>query len=76
MQSIIVLSINVRELQPEEVLTEKKRIYDPCIPDLKQKYKLKDLTVYGVLVGTRRTISISAIKGSHQIINNHLYSIT
>ncbi len=80
--------------QPEGVNLEKQGIYNPCLPDLREKYNLKSLDVTGIFVGARGTISkffqsfckdhklprqlledvaIIAVKGSHQILTNHLY---
>lgn len=42
--------------QAEEVDKEKKSIYEPCIPDLQAKCKLKNIEVIGLLVGARGTI--------------------
>lgn len=36
---------------------EKKRIYEPCIPDVKEKLKLKSLEVIGLLIGARGTLT-------------------
>ncbi len=43
--------------QPEDVSLEKQGIYNPCLPDLREKCNLKSLEVPGVLVGARETIS-------------------
>jgi hypothetical protein len=43
--------------QPEDVNLEKQGIYNPCLPDLREKYNLKSLEVIGVFVGARGTTS-------------------
>jgi hypothetical protein len=86
--------IESSEDQPEDVNLEKKGIYNPCLPDLREKYNLMSLEVTGIFVGARGTITkffqafckehklpkqlledvaIIAVKGSHQILTNHLY---
>lgn len=42
--------------QPQEVDSEKKTIYEPCIPDLKMKYAVENIEVIGLLIGARGTI--------------------
>lgn len=42
--------------QAEEVNEEKQSIYEPCIPDIQAKCKLKNIEVIGLLVGARGTI--------------------
>lgn len=42
--------------QAEEVNNEKKSIYEPCIPDIQAKCKLKNIEVIGLLLGARGTI--------------------
>ena len=44
------------ESQPEAVNDEKQRLYEPCIPDIQFKCKLKKLEVIGLLLGARGTI--------------------
>ena len=43
--------------QPEEVNSEKKSIYKPCIADLKVKYNLDSIEVIGIMFGARGTIT-------------------
>lgn len=45
------------KIQPAEVYDEKRQIYEPCVPDLMQKYQLKRIDVIGLLVGARGTIT-------------------
>ncbi|KAJ4431161.1 hypothetical protein ANN_19756 [Periplaneta americana] len=42
--------------QPQEVDSEKKRIYEPTIPFYKDKYSLSHIGVIGLMVGARGTI--------------------
>jgi len=42
--------------QDDEVNLEKRKIYEPCIPDLKAMYDLNQIHVYGLLFGARGTI--------------------
>jgi hypothetical protein len=81
--------------QPDEVNKEKRTIYEPCIEYLKDKYQLNSITVIGVMIGSRGTLTklfvnfmkqfglpsklkneivLLVLKGSSQIISNHLYS--
>ena len=43
--------------QAELVNEEKKRIYEPCIPDILAKCKLKNIEIIGVFIGARGTIT-------------------
>lgn len=47
------------EHQVTEVKEEEKRIYDPCVPDLREKYQMEgfEVEVLGLYVGSRGTIS-------------------
>ena len=81
--------------QPEEVNEEKKAIYEPCIPNLCEKYNLSCIEVIGLFIGARGTITnffenfrkkfklpknlrdqvvLTALKGSSQILQHHLYN--
>jgi len=42
--------------QPTEVDNEKKSIYEPTISYFKDKFHLKEIKVYGLLIGSRVTI--------------------
>ena len=42
--------------QPTEVDNEKKSIYEPTISYFKDKFQLKEIKVYGLLIGSRGTI--------------------
>jgi len=53
--------------QPESVNTEKKGIYDPCIPYLKDKYKLRSVEVIGLFIGSRGTITTFL----HEFVKQH-----
>lgn len=44
------------EGQPEEVDTEKRSIYEPTVSYYKDKYKLENIHVVGLMVGARGTI--------------------
>lgn len=43
--------------QPEEVHSEKCQIYNPTINYYKEKYGLEDISVEGILIGARGTIT-------------------
>ena len=43
--------------QPQQVDTEKKLHYEPCVPYFQAKYKLHNIEVIGLLVGARGTIT-------------------
>jgi hypothetical protein len=81
--------------QPDEVDKEKKIIYEPTGPYFIEKYKLRKISVIGLLFGSRgtvnknylkfrrkfkipksidRTIILSILKNSVQILRNHLYN--
>ena len=81
--------------QPEVVNIEKKDIYDATILYFQEKYKINNISVIGLFIGTQGTIpkylvkffksvgipksillilAILTIKGSIQIISNHLYA--
>jgi hypothetical protein len=47
----------VREQQAEEIDEEKKSIYEPCIPYLKEKYDIDNWIVRGLFIGSRGTIT-------------------
>lgn len=42
--------------QPEEIDQEKRRIYEPCIPDIQAKCKLKNIEVIGLFLGATGTV--------------------
>jgi len=42
--------------QPTEVDNEKKSIYEPTLSYFKDKFHLEEIKVYGLLIGSRRTI--------------------
>ncbi|KAJ4433963.1 hypothetical protein ANN_16282, partial [Periplaneta americana] len=50
------------EEQPAEVDKEEKNIYNPTIPYYLQKYQLKELEVFGLLVGARENTDISLVE--------------
>jgi len=50
------IRFEINQNQPEEVNQEKKSIYEPCIPDIQAKCKLKNIEVIGLLLGARATI--------------------
>jgi len=51
----IRFEMNVK--QADEVNKEKQLIYEPCIPDVMIKYKLKNVKVIGLFIGARGTIT-------------------
>jgi len=53
--------------QPTEVDKEKKNIFEPAISYSKEKYPLKEITVYGLLIGSRRTIPRLVANVSRQL---------
>ena len=80
--------------QPSEVDEEKRKIYEQCEVYLKEKYCLNRLSVTGLMIGARGTITkhfdnfmkefgipskfkneivLIVLKGSCQIVFNHLY---
>lgn len=52
----------------DTVMKEKKRIYDPCFPDLRQRYELQgfELETIGLWVGARGAISEQMIDFFHK----------
>ncbi len=80
--------------QPGEVDIEKRKIYEPCEDYIKEKYQLNSVSVIGLMIGARGTITkffenfiktfgipskfkneivLIVLKGSCQIVQNHLY---
>ena len=64
--------------QPEEVHSEKCRIYDPTIRFYSEKYGLTSITVIGLMVGARGTIPQLFVKFCRQfhLHNDFIYNIS